>query len=507
MNGQPIIGLEQLAASANRKRSQGKTIALCHGAFDLLHMGHIRHLQRARRQADLLYVTVTADRFVNKGPDRPVFGEDLRAEALAALACVDGVAIYEGSTGVDVIKAIKPDVYVEGLNPASLETGGVSIKKPEYSAVESLGGRVYFTEEITFSSSSLLNEHFDVFPEAVRKYLREFRQRYSDRLIIATLRSLRGLKILVVGDAIIDEYHYTTPLGRPGKGGGLAVSFESAEQFAGGAIAVANHLGEFCDDVTLATGIGQGDGSEHFIRSHLVKTVEPVFFRSAESTTLIKRRFVSADFDRLFEIYLREGEDYDPEVGAAANRWLGLQLSQFDIVVVPDFGNGFISENMVETLCEQARFLAVNTQINSGNRGFHVINRYRRADLVSLNEPELRLAAHDRVNSVDHLAEIIGERVDAKAVAVTMGTAGMRIFDRQTGEHVHVPALSTKVVDRIGAGDAFLALASLCVGAGLPVDLSGFVGSTAAAIDVQIVCNRDPVTSSGLYRYITTLLK
>ena len=144
---------------------------------------------------------------------------------------------------------------------------------------------------------------------------------------------------------------------------------------------------------------------------------------------------------------------------------------------------------------------------SSGNRGFHVINRYRRADLVSLNEPELRLAAHDRVNSVDHLAEIIGERVDAKAVAVTMGTAGMRIFDRQTGEHVHVPALSTKVVDRIGAGDAFLALASLCVGAGLPVDLSGFVGSTAAAIDVQIVCNRDPVTSSGLYRYITTLLK
>ena len=184
-----------------------------------------------------------------------------------------------------------------------------------------------------------------------------------------------------------------------------------------------------------------------------------------------------------------------------------MNLCEFDVVVVPDFGNGFISEDMVEALCDQAKFLAVNTQINSGNRGFHVINRYRRADFVSLNEPELRLAAHDRSHSVEHIAEIIGARVDAKTVAVTMGTAGVRVFDRCTGDNIHVPALSTRVVDRIGAGDAFLALASLCVGGGLPIDLAGFAGSTAAAIDVQIVCNRDPVTSAGLFRYITTLLK
>ncbi|MCP4039152.1 MAG: adenylyltransferase/cytidyltransferase family protein [bacterium] len=504
MEGQVISDLSALAASAQRYRVQGKTVALCHGTFDLLHMGHIRHLQRARRQADVLLVSVIGDRFVDKGPGRPVFGEELRAEALAALECVSGVAIHQGTGGVEVIEAVKPDVYVEGIKPATVE---IDEPKPEYEAVKALGGRVYFTEEITFSSSSLLNEHFDVFPENVRTYLRAFAGRYTDRYIIDSLRNLRGLKVLVVGDAIIDEYHYTTPLGRPGKGGGLAVSFQSAEQFAGGAIAVANHLGEFCDEVTLATGIGQEDGSEHFIRSHLGKTVEPVFFRSADSSTLVKRRFVDADFDRLFEIYLRDGEDYDPAVDAAANQWLATRLHEYDVVVVPDFGNGFISQTMVETLCECARFLAVNTQINSGNRGFHVINRYRRADLVSLNEPELRLAAHDRSNPVAEVAKAIGRRVQARSVAVTMGTAGVWMSDCERGEVAQVPALSTKVVDRIGAGDAFLSLAALCVGGGLPTDLAAFVGSTAAAIDVQIVCNREPVTSIGLSRYITTLLK
>lgn len=507
MESQGITDVAKLAALAAQQRTEGKTVALCHGTFDLLHMGHIRHLQRARRQADVLFVSVVGDRFVDKGPGRPVFGEELRAEALAALECVGGVAIHQGATGVDVIEALRPDVYVEGVKPASVDIDASGGTRPEYLAVEALGGRVYFTEEITFSSSSLLNEHFDVFPENVRDYLRAFAGRYTDRTIIESLRSLRGLEVLVVGDAIIDEYHYTTPLGRPGKGGGLAVSFESAEQFAGGAIAVANHLGEFCDQVTLATGIGEGDGSEHFIRSHLGKAVEPVFFRSSESTTLIKRRFVDADFNRLFEIYLREGDDYDPAVDAAANTWLATQLPRYDVVIVPDFGNGFISQSMVGTLCEHARFLAVNTQINSGNRGFHVINRYRRADLVSLNEPELRLAAHDRASPVAEVAEAIGARVNAKNVAVTMGTAGVWMSDRVNGDAVQVPALSTKVVDRIGAGDAFLSLAALSIGGGLPSDLAAFIGSTAAAIDVQIVCNREPVTSVGLSRYITTLLK
>jgi len=499
-----VSGVEELARAAEDARAAGQSVALCHGTFDLLHMGHIRHLQRARREADVLLVSVIADEFVDKGPGRPVFGEGLRAEALAALECVNAVGIHRATSGVDVIAAVEPDVYVDGLGRSAAET---DVPCAEHDAVEALGGRVHFTEEITFSSSSLLNEHFDVFPEEVRDYLRDFSVRYSDRDLIERLRELRNLKVLVVGDAIIDEYHYTTPLGRPGKGGGLAVSFQSAEQFAGGAIAVANHLGEFCDHVTLATGIGASDGSEAFIRTHLGKTVEPVFFRSQTTSTLVKRRFVDSDFNRLFEIYLRDGEDHDPEAGAVARRWLATHLPEYDVVIVPDFGNGFLSDPMVETLCEHSRFLAVNTQINSGNRGFHVINRYARADLVSLNEPELRLAAHDRSSPVDEVAEVIGEAVDAKHVAVTMGTAGVWMSDRSRDEVARVPALSTRVVDRIGAGDAFLSLAALCIGGGMPVELAAFVGSTAAAIDVQIVCNREPVTSVGLSRYITTLLK
>ena len=158
-------------------------------------------------------------------------------------------------------------------------------------------------------------------------------------------------------------------------------------------------------------------------------------------------------------------------------------------------------------LCGKSRFLAVNTQINSGNRGYHVINHYPRADFISLNGPELRLATHNRYDSLEGLAKKIAENLDAKYMAVTLGSQGAFLLDRKVNTTHTTPVLSTKVLDRVGAGDAFLSLSSLCLGAGMPPEIGLFIGSAAAALDVQIVCNREPISPVNLYKYITTLLK
>jgi sugar/nucleoside kinase (ribokinase family) len=191
----------------------------------------------------------------------------------------------------------------------------------------------------------------------------------------------------------------------------------------------------------------------------------------------------------------------------AVCEWLNAHTDKYDLVVVPDFGNGFITGPMVRILCRRSKFLAVNTQINSGNRGFHIIDRYPHADFVSLNEPEIRLAAHNRHDPIEIVAEDVADQVQARQLAVTRGARGVMMLDRPSGEHFHVPALSTKVLDRIGAGDAFLSLAGLSLGGGLPAEVATFFGSAAAALDVQIVCNREPVSQVGLCKYVTTLLK
>ena len=139
---------------------------------------------------------------------------------------------------------------------------------------------------------------------------------------------------------------------------------------------------------------------------------------------------------------------------------------------------------------------------------YNVITKYKKVDFISLNEPELRLAAHDKNSEIPVLAKKIASLLNSKYLAVTLGTQGATML---TPEHktklLEIPALSTKVVDRVGAGDTFLSLASICLAKNIKPDLALFIANCAAALGVQIVCNRESVDPIVLTKYITTLLK
>ena len=152
-----ILTLEALAARLRVRRQEGQTVVHCHGCFDLMHIGHIKHLQAARRMGDSLVVTVTPDEHVGKGEGRPVFGQDLRAESLAALACVDFVAINRWATADETIRLLRPHYYVKGQ-----EFEGRVAHRPrlaaEIEALHEVGGQMRFTHEVVFSSSAILRK-------------------------------------------------------------------------------------------------------------------------------------------------------------------------------------------------------------------------------------------------------------------------------------------------------------------------------------------------------------
>ncbi len=500
-----IVDIDALSGIAAALKRAGKRIVLCHGTFDLLHTGHFRHLQRARDLGDVLIVTLTADRFVLKGPGRPVFSEQLRAENLAALACVDLVAINFEPTALHAIAQLAPDFYVKGsdyVDAARDVTGNIAL---EIAEVERQGGRVHFTDEITFSTTRLLNDHFDVFSPEARKFLSDFKQKYPIDLFIGHIEKLKKQRVLVIGDAIIDEYHYVSMLGQTGKSNTLAVRYQSEERFAGGSLAVANHVAGFCEHVTLLSAIGTRGDALAYVKTKLLPNVESCFLELPDAETLIKRRFVDQDLQRLFEVYFGGVEHEREALDGFFCDWLQRHAADYDTVIVPDFGNGLISREIARVISRYAGYLVVNTQINSGNRGYHAITRYPRADFLCLNEPEARLAAHDRHSPLEDIATDLNERLSARATAITRGSQGAMLVSADGA--VTTPALSSKVLDRIGAGDAFMSLAGICMGGGLGTELAVFAGSVAAALDVLIVCNREPVDPVRFFKYATTLLK
>lgn len=154
-----IMELDLLAERLRDLRAGGKKIVHCHGCFDLMHPGHIKHFQAAKKMGDVLVVTVTPDIYVDKGQGRPVFNQALRAESIAALECVDYVAINKWATAEETLKLLAPHIYVKGQEFKNLEDKTGKIQR-EYDVLKEIGAEMRFTRETVFSSTKLLNEHF-----------------------------------------------------------------------------------------------------------------------------------------------------------------------------------------------------------------------------------------------------------------------------------------------------------------------------------------------------------
>jgi rfaE bifunctional protein nucleotidyltransferase chain/domain len=505
---QKILSLDQLETFVATARKHGQSIVLAHGTFDLLHMGHVRHLEQARNLGDVLIVTLTADRFVNKGPGRPVFTGTLRAEMVAALACVDRAAINDAATAENVLQLIKPDVYVKGSDYAQDENDVTGKIRDERAAVEANGGRIHFTYDITFSSSSLLNRHFDVFEPKLRTYLDQVRQQVTLDDFMKIIELIKDKSVLLVGDTIIDEYHYVSPLGKSPKENLIPTLYRNAEVFAGGVIAAANHVAGFCREVHVITCLGEHDSGEDLIRSALKPNVRLTVVERPASPTTRKRRFVDGDYLRkLFEVYFMDDALLTGTVEEQMVSAVATHARPADVVIATDFGHGVITPKVRETLMTESRFLAVNAQSNSANHGFNLITNYCRADYICVDAPEARLAVHDPHVELEIIAgERIPAVIDCSRLILTHGRHGCIAYDRTKGVR-RIPAFTGQAIDTMGAGDAFLAVTAPLVATGCDMELIGFIGNAVGAIKVGIVGHRQSVEKIPLLKYIATILK
>jgi rfaE bifunctional protein kinase chain/domain/rfaE bifunctional protein nucleotidyltransferase chain/domain len=500
------MSFDELAAHLSTAR-RGRTVVLCHGVFDLLHIGHIKHLQAARALGDILVVTLTPDHWVNKGPDRPAFAQALRAEALAALGCVDYVAVNLWPKAVETIQQLRPDIFAKGAdyqNRASDHSGHLS---EEEQAIASVGGQLVITPGQVFSSSTLINRHLSDLPSDTRDYLAGFARRHPIGAIAQALNAAAKLKVLVVGDAIIDQYDYCQAIGKSSKEPVLAVKALSQETFIGGILAVANHVATFAPATRLLTTLGQGESRQAFIDEHLARSITREYLHWPARPTIVKQRYIdSYFFQKLFEVYRLDdalpGEDYDAAITAAIERL----APQADLVIAVDFGHHTLTDNAIAALAANAKFLAVNAQSNAGNLGYHAISKYPRADLVCVAENEMRLEARDRHGCLEAMVQRVSEKLACPNVIVTRGSHGCLTYNQNDG-FCHIPAVAGQVKDRMGAGDTFLAAAALAIAAGLPMEAAGLVGNAAGAQAVATVGHRRFLDRVGLIKHVECLLK
>jgi bifunctional ADP-heptose synthase (sugar kinase/adenylyltransferase) len=208
---------------------------------------------------------------------------------------------------------------------------------------------------------------------------------------------------------------------------------------------------------------------------------------------------------KLFEVYLlKHLEEHSPAALALCQR-LEAILPDYDVVIVTDYGHGMLGPQAVEILSRKAKFLAVNTQSNADNQGFNTISKYPRADFVSLSEKELRLEVRSKQREIGSLMTEVAQRLGCRAMVITRGGHGNMIYDQASGIS-SAPVLSTRILDRVGAGDAVLSATSLCVAEGAPGDVVGFVGNVVGAHAVATVGHRTSLDRNKLASHMFAIL-
>jgi bifunctional ADP-heptose synthase (sugar kinase/adenylyltransferase) len=415
--------------------------------------------------------------------------------------------VNEWPSIAECIRLLKPDVYVKSRD--SVDSPGPIAEDvyDEEAALASVGGRIHYCEDFATSSTHLLNAYFDVFPPETSEYLQRFRQRFSANDVIGLLKSLANVRVLVVGDAILDEYFFCRPYGMASKSSIIAAQFLNEQIYLGGALAVANHVAGFCSNVHLVACLGEKESRKEFIEQHLKPNVSTRFLFRPDAPTLIKRRYVHSFLvTKLFEVSYFNDQPLAADLDAELCESLTKVIRDYDLVLVADFGHGFLSPKAIEIVCRMANYLAVNAQLNSINTGYNLITKYPRADYICIDEEEVRMACRDRYGPIEELVAKLSREMGTKLTTVTRSYRGSLTYHPDKG-FVSVPVLSREVVDTMGAGDAYLSVTSPCACMGFPPEIIGFVGNAVGALAVRIIGNKESVEPPALFKFLDSLLR
>jgi bifunctional ADP-heptose synthase (sugar kinase/adenylyltransferase) len=257
--------------------------------------------------------------------------------------------------------------------------------------------------------------------------------------------------------------------------------------------------------VGLVSLLGTVDSHAEFIREKLDPRIEASFLSMPGACTILKRRLVEYyPFQKLFEIYHMEPVVQE-EVTHALLESLRTLLPTYDAVVVTDYGHGMLTAEVIDLICRQQCFLAVNTQTNAANQGFNTISKYPRADFICLSERELHLEARNRSRDTQSIVAETAQRLSCGRVIITQGRKGCLCYREGEGFHT-IPSFTNRIVDRVGAGDALLAVTAPCAARGGPIELVGFIGNAVGAQAVEVVGNRSVVSRAALLALAESLL-
>ena len=459
-------------------------LAFISGNFNVLHPGHLRLINFAKENADLLVVSV------NNANSSDIFVPfKTRIEALSELSKVDYIISNRGDI-IEQINLLKPDFVIKGKEFESLNN-------LETDVLSSYGGELLFSSGEVFSSSVFGFSKNDIQHKSKFTLPYDFLQRHSlsYKSLINLTEKVSDLHALVIGDLIIDEYVFCEPLGLSREDPTIVVTPISNEKFLGGAGIVASHiagLGASVDFISVA-----GDDDNHLFAKKLLEensVYSQLFIDPARPTTLKQR--IKCHNKTLLRMSVLRQNNISNNLITSILEFINSRIDRANLIVFADFNYGCLPQVLVDAIVKMAseRDIPMFADSQSSSQ-IGDISRFKNMCLITPTEYEARVSTLDSKSGLASLTLSLNNKCNAQHIFTTIGSEGFYIHSGDKTDQL--PALNKSPIDVAGAGDCLLAASALSLAAGGTIWESAAIGCCAAAFQTTTIGNM-PITKNEL---------
>ena len=466
-------------------RPRDKKVIMCHGNFDIVHPGHIRHLMFASARADILIASLTCDIHITKGDNRPYVPEELRAINLSVLDMVDYVIIDTNQKPIENIKIIKPDIFAKGSDYISDRIHSRTLE--EKKLVESYGGEIIFTPgDIVFSSTSIIDQKPPKLKYEKLRFLLEA-ENIKFESLYKVLEGFSSKEILVVGDTIVDSYTETEMIGGQTKTPTISVRYIDKKDYIGGAGIVSKHLAAAGAKVNFSSVLGDDDLKEYVekdIKLHGIN-FDSIIDNSRPTTN--KNVITNGVYKLLKVDHIDNRAISDNILDAITDN---IKYFKGDAVIFSDFRHGIFNANSIPKLVKAIPdniFKVADSQVASrwGN-----ILEFQGFDLITPNEREARFSLGDQDSVIRPLAKELYDKANCKNLLLKLGEKGIIVYRESIDSgrlrsFFALDSFTDSVVDPVGAGDAMLAYSTLSFLSTKNILVSAIIGLVAASLECE----------------------
>ncbi len=487
------------------KNDKKKIIGLIHGVFDVVHIGHINYFKEAKSKVDKLVVSVTSDRYVNKGPGKPIFNLKKRIDVLSSIKYINEVIESDYPTAIQNIKKIKPDLYIKGKDYKNLDKDVSKNLFLEKKEVEKFGGKILFTNSELHSSSSLANNVFNYLNEDIKKILEKLDKNNLIEKFNLLLKDKINKKILVIGEPILDIIRFVKPSGKSNKNNIIATQFISEEITAGGTLLPIKLLNIFCNDISLL--IPMKKQNIKIIKNHINKKVNLKIINS-DNNLIKKIRYVDEyNLARLFQSNQNEKDTLSKNEVERVSDFLRKNKNKYDHIIFFNYGYLYENKKLKKILNKITNKLIINIQSNSYNFGYNIADQFSRGDVISMDESEFRLLVR---NKNKELRILIKENIDKfkkfKILIITQGKLGAFIVFKE--KIIFIPSIFKPKIDSTGSGDIFLTMFAVCkIFKKFSIIESSILSHLCAGLHANTLGNRFNINSPILKKTLDSILK